>query len=60
MNFLQCVIKETLRIHPPAIGVLPRVCIKDHKVGEFEMKKGMLMDTHFIGVLNNPKYYENP
>ncbi|KAL4456121.1 hypothetical protein ABPG74_014082 [Tetrahymena malaccensis] len=60
MNYLQCVIKESLRIHPPAVGVLPRVCIKDHKVGQIEMKKGMLMDTHFIGVLNNPKYYDNP
>lgn len=51
---------ECLRMWPPTVGVLLRVAKNDMQIGPYKVPKGMLVGTNLIGVLNNPKYYENP
>lgn len=51
---------ECLRMWPPTVGVLLRVAKHDMQMGPYQVRKGMLVGTNLIGVLNNPKFYENP
>ena len=39
-KYLDCVIKETLRLHTPASAVFPRIALKDHKLHDIYVKKG--------------------
>lgn len=52
--------KESLRLIPPAVEVFPRYAKDDIKIGEFEIKKGELVNTHFIYNQSNPEVYSNP
>ncbi|KAL4467812.1 hypothetical protein ABPG74_013147 [Tetrahymena malaccensis] len=60
MNFLNSILKETLRLIPPAPNVLLRKCVQDFKIGEFSIKKGTPVGTYFISSQMNPKLYPNP
>jgi cytochrome P450 len=51
---------ECLRMWPPATGILARVTREDVKIGPYNVPKGMLIGTNIIGLMHNPKYYENP
>jgi len=60
MEMLQLIIKETLRLHTPVIGVFPREATKSHYLGKVHVKKGT--DVQFGWVINNSnsKYHEDP
>lgn len=60
MDFFSKFLDEVLRMWPPAVGVLIRVAQADMELGPYKIRKGMLVGTNFIGVMHNPKYYENP
>lgn len=34
------------------------MCIKDHKLGNLTIKKGTIVNVHFLSLMNNPKVYE--
>ena len=51
---------ECLRMWPPATGTLLRRARKDIKIGPYEIPGGMLVGTNIIGLMHNPKYYNNP
>ena len=43
MNLLTAVMKESLRMASPAAILLNRVAIKDHTLGEYNIKKGTII-----------------
>ena len=51
---------ECLRMWPPTVGILLRVAKNDMQLGPYQIRKGMLVGTNLIGVLNNPKFYDKP
>ena len=51
-------LKECLRMYPPAPQVFLRVANHDHMIGEFKIKKGTCCTASFTAIQNNPKYRE--
>ena len=45
---------------PPATGLLTRVAKEDVKIGPYLIPKGTLTGISLIGLMYNPKYYEQP
>jgi cytochrome P450 len=60
MEFTDHFIDEVLRMWPPATGNLARVAKVDLQIGPFSIKKGSLMGSNILGLMQNPKYYEDP
>lgn len=48
MNLIHCILKEALRLAPPAAEVVPRLTTEPVKIGEFEFEVGDHVNTHFI------------
>ncbi|KAL4480157.1 hypothetical protein ABPG74_020673 [Tetrahymena malaccensis] len=59
-NYLNSVLKESLRLIPPAVNVFPRKVIQDIKIGNFQLKKGDAVNTNFICGHYNPQVFQNP
>ena len=53
-------INETLRMHPPATIIFPRIALVDHKIGEHEIKVGDMVTTGLMAQFFNPKYFDDP
>ncbi|KAL4467807.1 hypothetical protein ABPG74_013142 [Tetrahymena malaccensis] len=60
LNLLNGILKESLRLIPPAIDVFPRFANRNVKIGEFEIKKGDVVSTHFIYNQLNPDIFAEP
>lgn len=60
MEFMTAFIKETLRLATPATGVLDRKIVKDHKLGEYDLKKGSYITLWFMANNYDPRYHEEP
>jgi len=59
MNFLNLLIKETLRFNGPVNGILFREALEDHNLADVRVKKGTLLGLDLICHHYNPMYYEN-
>ncbi|CAL1682567.1 unnamed protein product [Lasius platythorax] len=59
MNYLNCVIKETLRIFP-TIPIFSRQLTEDLKMGEFILPKGANIVMELMTLHRNEKYWPNP
>ncbi|XP_018400947.1 PREDICTED: cytochrome P450 4C1-like [Cyphomyrmex costatus] len=59
MNYLDCVIKETLRLFP-SIPMIGRILTEDLKIGEFVIPKGTDVIISIIRMHRNEKYWPNP
>jgi len=44
IDYLTNVINETLRLHTPAAGILPRIAIKDLYIDDLFVKKDEVID----------------
>jgi len=60
MEYTNNVLKEVLRMVPPAPGLFLREAVDDHMLGDIKVKKGTLINVDFITYNFNPKVYENP
>ncbi|KAL4502221.1 hypothetical protein ABPG72_000456 [Tetrahymena utriculariae] len=60
LNLINSILKESLRLVPPANEVFPRIADHDMKIGDFQIEKRDLVNTHFIYNQSNPEYYPNP
>lgn len=59
MNYLECVMKETLRMHPPIIMMMRRV-LEDVQFKGHTIAKGTLVSVAPILAHNLPKFWTNP
>nr|QWK52253.1 cytochrome P450 71AN1 [Isatis tinctoria] len=59
MHYLRCIIKETLRLHPP--GIVPReTSSKWIQVGGYDIPPKTKMLVNLFAIQRDPKYWENP
>ncbi|XP_018439035.1 cytochrome P450 71A1-like [Raphanus sativus] len=59
MHYLKCVIKETLRMHPP--GIIPRQTSSEWiKVGGYDIPPKTIILVNLFSVQRDAKYWENP
>ncbi|CAO2045751.1 unnamed protein product [Urochloa humidicola] len=59
LHYLNAVIMETLRLHPPAPFV-PRVCLEDCMIQGYHVPEGTITVTNVWAISRDPKYWEDP
>ncbi|KAG4959934.1 hypothetical protein JHK85_037383 [Glycine max] len=60
MNFLRAVIKESLRLHPPLPLIVPRKCMEDIKVKEYDIAAGTQVLVNAWAIARNPSCWDQP
>jgi len=58
-SFTVNVIKEAMRLHPPAWAI-DRQALEDDSFKEYSWKKGTLIILYIAGLHRNPKYWSDP
>ena len=60
LPFVNAIIHETLRLYTPATSLFLRQCIKNTKLGRFNIEKGTILYITPYVSSQNPQYFENP
>ncbi|XP_041997408.1 cytochrome P450 98A2-like [Salvia splendens] len=60
LPYLQCVVKEALRLHPPTPLMLPHRAGAHVRVGGYDLPKGTVVHVNVWAVARDPEVWENP
>jgi cytochrome P450 len=60
MNYVQAIIKETLRLTPAAPSIFYRDVLREHSFGNFSVKPGDLVTVYFPFFHLSEKYFSKP
>ena len=58
MDYLSAILKESLRIAPPAAALFPRKAIEDHTLGTLKIKKGTIVNVAICAFGSRPEIKE--
>lgn len=60
LEYLKMVIKETLRLHPPAPLLIPRETMSHFKINEYDIYPKTRIQINAWAIARDPLYWENP
>jgi cytochrome P450 len=58
--FIQAIVKETLRLYPPAPLSTPREFLEDCTIGGYQVPKGTRLITNIWKIQTDPRVWSNP
>ncbi|CAN6559665.1 unnamed protein product [Malus baccata var. baccata] len=59
LPYIQAVIKEACRLHPP-VSVVTRKCVEKCKFGKYVIPENTMLFVNVWAIGRDPKYWENP